>query len=174
MKFFKKLFIFLIIIILVVTSFLFLIGYAYYLKTLKEQPLISRVESYTSKENYITFNNLSKNYINAVVAVEDHRYYDHGPIDFIAIGRALYTNLRDNEFNEGGSTITQQVAKNVIFNQDKTIIRKAGEVFAAYDLEKIILKVSFWLYMLILHILAMDIMVFMKQVWDIIISLQKI
>lgn len=136
MKFFKKLFIFLIIIILVITSFLFLIGYAYYSKTLKEQPLISRVESYTSKENYITFNNLSKNYINAVVAVEDHRYYDHGPIDFIAIGRALYTNLRDNEFNEGGSTITQQVAKNVIFSQDKTIIRKAGEVFAAYDLEK--------------------------------------
>lgn len=136
MKFFKKLFIFLIIIILVVVSFLFLIGYAYYSKTLKEQPLISRVESYTSKENYITFNNLSKNYINAVVAVEDHRYYDHGPIDFIAIGRALYTNLRDNEFDEGGSTITQQVAKNVIFNQDKTIIRKVGEVFAAYDLEK--------------------------------------
>lgn len=136
MKFFKKLFIFLIIIILVVLSFLFLIGYAYYSKTLKEQPLISRVESYTSKENYITFNNLSKNYINAVVAVEDHRYYDHGPIDFIAIGRALYTNLRDNEFDEGGSTITQQVAKNVIFSQDKTIIRKAGEVFAAYDLEK--------------------------------------
>ena len=136
MKFFKKLFIFLIIISLVVVSFLFLIGYAYYSKTLKEQPLISRVESYTSKENYITFNNLSKNYINAVVAVEDHRYYDHGPIDFIAIGRALYTNLRDNEFDEGGSTITQQVAKNVIFNQDKTIIRKVGEVFAAYDLEK--------------------------------------
>ena len=136
MKFFKKLFIFLIIIILVVVSFLFLIGCAYYSKTLKEQPLISRVESYTSKENYITFNNLSKNYINAVVAVEDHRYYDHGPIDFIAIGRALYTNLRDNEFDEGGSTITQQVAKNVIFNQDKTIIRKVGEVFAAYDLEK--------------------------------------
>ena len=136
MKFFKKLFIFLIIMILVVLSFLFLIGYAYYSKTLKEQPLISRVESYTSKENYITFNNLSKNYINAVVAVEDHRYYDHGPIDFIAIGRALYTNLRDNEFDEGGSTITQQVAKNVIFNQDKTIIRKVGEVFAAYDLEK--------------------------------------
>ena len=136
MKFFKNLFIFLIIIILVVLSFLFLIGYAYYSKTLKEQPLISRVESYTSKENYITFNNLSKNYINAVVAVEDHRYYDHGPIDFIAIGRALYTNLRDNEFDEGGSTITQQVAKNVIFNQDKTIIRKVGEVFAAYDLEK--------------------------------------
>lgn len=136
MKFFKKLLILFIILILIIASFLFLIGYAYYSKSLKEQPLISRVENYTSKENYITFDNLSEDYINAVVAVEDHRYYDHGPIDFIAIARALYTNLRDNEFDEGGSTITQQVAKNVIFNQDKNIIRKVGEIFGAYDLEK--------------------------------------
>ena len=136
MKFLRKLLIILIIIILIVASFLFLIGYAYYFKTLKEKPLISRVEDYTSKENYVTFDNLSEDYINAVVAVEDHRYYEHGPIDFIAIARALYTNLRDNEFDEGGSTITQQVAKNVIFNQDKNIIRKIGEVFGAYDLEK--------------------------------------
>lgn len=136
MKFFRKLLIILIIAILIIASFLFLIGYAYYSKSLKEQPLISRVENYTSKENYITFDNLSEDYINAVVAVEDHRYYDHGPIDFIAIARALYTNLRDNEFDEGGSTITQQVAKNVIFNQDKNIIRKVGEIFGAYDLEK--------------------------------------
>ena len=136
MKFFRKLLIILIIAILIVASFLFLIGYAYYFKTLKEKPLISRVEDYTSKENYVKFDNLSEDYINAVVAVEDHRYYEHGPIDFIAIARALYTNLRDNEFDEGGSTITQQVAKNVIFNQDKNIIRKVGEVFGAYDLEK--------------------------------------
>lgn len=136
MKFLRKLLIILIIIILIVASFLFLIGYAYYSKTLKEKPLISRVEDYISKENYITFDNLSEDYINAVIAVEDHRYYEHGPIDFIAIARALYTNLRDNEFDEGGSTITQQVAKNVIFNQDKNIIRKIGEVFGAYDLEK--------------------------------------
>ena len=136
MKFLRKLLIILIIITLIVASFLFLIGYAYYFKTLKEQPLISRVENYTKKENYISFDDLSENYINAVVAVEDHRYYEHGPIDFIAIARALYTNLRDNEFDEGGSTITQQVAKNVIFNQDKNIIRKIGEVFGAYDLEK--------------------------------------
>lgn len=136
MKFFRKLLIILILLLLIVGSFLFLVGYAYYSKVLKEKPLISRVETYTNKENYITYDNLSENYINAVVAVEDHRYYEHGPIDFIAITRALYTNLRDNEFDEGGSTITQQVAKNVIFNQDKNIIRKVGEIFGAYDLEK--------------------------------------
>ncbi len=136
MKFIRKMIIFLLILILIAFSFLFLIGYGYYSKTLKEKPLISRVDEIVKTEHYITFEQLPSNYLNAVVAVEDHRYYDHGPIDFIAIARALYTNLRDNEFDEGGSTITQQVAKNVVFNQDRNIIRKAGEVFAAYDLEK--------------------------------------
>lgn len=136
MKFLKRLLIILIILLLVLVSFLGLIGYSYYSKALKEQSLVSRVESYTSKENYVTFDDLSENYLNAVVAVEDHRYYEHGPIDFIALARATYTNVRDNEFDEGGSTITQQVAKNVIFNQDKNIIRKLGEIFAGYDLEK--------------------------------------
>lgn len=135
-KFLKKILIISLILVLIVTSFLFLIGFGYYSKALKEEPLISRVDSAIEKEHYITFEQLPSNYLNAVVAVEDHRYYEHGPIDFIAIARALYTNLRDNEFDEGGSTITQQVAKNVVFNQDKNIIRKIGEVFAAYDLEK--------------------------------------
>ncbi len=136
MKLFKKLLIILSILILVTSCFLFLIGFSYYSKALKEKPLISRVEEITTKEHYMAFDQLPENYLNAVVAVEDHRYYDHGPIDFIAIARAIYTNLRNKEFDEGGSTITQQVAKNVIFNQDRTIIRKLGEVFAAYDLEK--------------------------------------
>ncbi len=136
MKIIKKIIIAIIILIIILASFLLLIGYGYYAKTLKEKPLISRVEEITQKENYITFDQLPKTYVNAVVAVEDHRFYDHGPIDFIAIARAFYTNIRDNEFDEGGSTITQQVAKNVVFNQDKNIIRKVAEIFAAYDLEK--------------------------------------
>lgn len=136
MKIIKKIIIVIIILIVILASFLLLIGYGYYAKTLKEKPLISRVEEITQKENYINFDQLPKTYVNAVVAVEDHRFYDHGPIDFIAIARAFYTNIRDNQFDEGGSTITQQVAKNVVFNQDKNIIRKVAEIFAAYDLEK--------------------------------------
>lgn len=136
MKLLKKLLIILLILILIAGSFLFIIGFAYYSKALKEASLTERVEQFTSQEKYITYEQLPENYLNAVVAVEDHRYYNHGPIDFIAIARAMYTNIRDNEFDEGGSTITQQVAKNVIFNQDKSIIRKIGEIFGAYDLEK--------------------------------------
>lgn len=136
MKLFKKLFIILFIILVLIAIFGFIIGFGYYSNTLKEKPLITRVEEVTSQEHYTSFNQLPKNYINAVIATEDHRYYEHGAIDPIGIARAFYTNIRDGEFDEGGSTITQQVAKNVVFNQDKNIVRKLGEIFAAYDLEK--------------------------------------
>ncbi len=136
MKLFKRLLILLLFLLVIGSSILFVVGYGYYANTLKEKPLISRVEEVTSKENFMKFEDLPDNYINAVISVEDHRFYEHGAIDPIGIARALYTNIRDGEFDEGGSTITQQVAKNVIFNQDKTIIRKLGEIFAAHDLEK--------------------------------------
>ncbi len=136
MKLFKKLLIIFLILLVVAFSMIFMVGFGYYSNTLKEKPLVSRVEEITNKEHYTSFDDLPSNYINAVIAVEDHRYYEHGPIDPIGIARAFYTNIRDGEFDEGGSSITQQVAKNVVFNQDKTLIRKLGEVFAAYDLEK--------------------------------------
>lgn len=136
MKFIRKLLIILLILLLLAGTFIFLIGYGYYSNTLHEKSLTARAEEITSKEHFVSFDQLSENYINAVIAVEDHRYYEHGPVDFIGIARALYTNIRDGKFDEGGSTITQQVAKNVIFNQEKTLIRKVGEIFGAYDLEK--------------------------------------
>lgn len=136
MKLFRKILILLLILLVVAVSLIFMIGFGYYSNTLKEKPLITRVEEVTSKEHYTPFDKLSENYIHAVIAVEDHRYYKHGAVDPIGIARAFYTNIRDGQFDEGGSTITQQVAKNVVFNQDKTLVRKLGEIFAAYDLEK--------------------------------------
>lgn len=136
MKIFRRILLIILIIILVILSILFFIGFGYYSNVLKEKPLVDRIEEITSKENFVKYDNMSKDYINAVIAIEDHRYYDHGPVDFIAIFRALFTNIRDGEFDEGGSTITQQVAKNVLFTQEKTLARKLGEVFGAFDLEK--------------------------------------
>lgn len=136
MKLFKKILIIILILFVVGLSILFMVGFGYYSNTLKEKSLVERVEEITTKEDYTPFDQLSKNYVNAVIAVEDHRYYDHGAIDPIGIARAFYTNIRDGQFDEGGSTITQQVAKNVVFNQDKTLLRKLGEIFAAHDLEK--------------------------------------
>lgn len=136
MKFIRKLFIALVILAIIICSILFLIGHSYYSKALKEKPLINRVDEITSQKNFIKFEDMSSYYRNAVISVEDHRFYDHGPVDFIAIARAIFINIKNREFQEGGSTITQQVAKNIVFNQESTWVRKIAEIFAAYDLEK--------------------------------------
>lgn len=136
MKFIRKLFIALVLIIIIIFSILFLIGHSYYSKALKEKPLITRVGEITNQDNFVKFEDMSSYYRNAVISVEDHRFYDHGPVDFIAIARATFTNVKNGQLQEGGSTITQQVAKNIVFSQEQTWLRKIGEIFAAYDLEK--------------------------------------
>ena len=136
MKIIKKILIFLFVILIIAFSILFFIGYGYYANALKEKPLLDRVNEITSKEHFVKFADMSDLYRNSVIAVEDHRYYDHGPVDFIGIGRAIFTNIKNGELQEGGSTITQQVAKNIVFSQEKSLLRKLGEIFAAFDLEK--------------------------------------
>lgn len=136
MKIIRKIIFILSILIILLLAFIFLIGKSYYNKALKEKPLITRVDEIVNKENFVKFEDMSQYYRNAVISVEDHRFYDHGPVDFIAILRATFVNIKNKELQEGGSTITQQVAKNVVFSQKTSIPRKLGEILAAYDLEK--------------------------------------
>ena len=136
MKIFRKIIIILLVLILLAGIIGFIIGYSVYSDALKEKPLISRMDEIENDEHFVPFSELPKNYINAVVAVEDHRFYDHGPIDFIAIGRAIWVNITNFELREGGSTITQQLAKNVVLSQEETATRKLGEIVAAFDIEK--------------------------------------
>ena len=77
---------------------------------------------------------MPETYVQAVVAVEDHRFYEHFGLDLIAIGRALVNDIKAGRYVEGGSTITQQLAKNLYFSQEKTMNRKAAEVFLAPEL----------------------------------------
>ena len=136
MKFIRKLLFTIILLVIILCLIILGIGKIYYNKALKEKPLITRVDEITSKENFVKFEDMAADYRNAVISVEDHRFYDHGPVDFIAIGRAIFTNVKNKELQEDGSTITQQVAKNIVFSQDKSWVRKVGEIFASYDLEK--------------------------------------
>ena len=115
---------------------MFILGYSAYSSALKEKPLLTRIEEVTSNEHYTSFDNLSEDYRNAVVAVEDHRFYDHGAVDPIGIARALWVNVTNWELQEGGSTITQQLAKNVVLSQEETASRKLGEIICAFDIEK--------------------------------------
>lgn len=113
-----------------------IIGYREYKKVLDECPLETKIEELRSRENYVTMEELPEMYIDAVIAVEDHNYYDHGAISFVSTFRAIITNIKDRDYTEGGSTITQQVAKNLYFTQEKKLTRKVAEMFMAIELEK--------------------------------------
>ncbi|MEE0946221.1 MAG: biosynthetic peptidoglycan transglycosylase [Acutalibacteraceae bacterium] len=112
------------------------VGYSEYKKVISEKPLDERVAEIVSQESFVKKEELPQIYINAVIAAEDHNFYSHGAVSFVSTFRAVITNLKDREFTEGGSTITQQVAKNMYFSQEKKIERKVAEMFVAFDLEK--------------------------------------
>lgn len=88
------------------------------------------------QEHYVRYEELPQIYIDAVISVEDHRFFSHSGVDGIAIARALWDDFRRFSFAEGGSTITQQLAKNQYFTQEKTLERKFAEIFTARAWEK--------------------------------------
>ena len=71
----------------------------------------------------------------ALVATEDKRFYEHGAVDFFSMGRALYTNIIAGQTVEGGSTITQQLVKNLFLSSKRIMSRKVEEIFLAYLME---------------------------------------
>ncbi len=77
---------------------------------------------------------------NAFVAAEDRRFYKHKGVDIWGISRAILTNLREGSVKEGGSTITQQLARTVFLSQDRTLTRKLKEAALAYKLERQLTK----------------------------------
>ena len=72
----------------------------------------------------------------AVLATEDQDYYEHGGIDPVGIGRALYHDIRGTGATQGGSTITQQYVKNVYLTSERSIVRKVKEAVLAVKLER--------------------------------------
>ena len=137
MKFFKRLLLVIILIIIIVGAVVYFNGYKLYETTLNNLSLSNKIAEIKSKDTYVSINDVPDYYINAIIAVEDHRFREHGPVDFIAIARAVVSNFKAKDFNEGGSTITQQVAKNLYFISEKDVIsRKIAEILVAIDLEK--------------------------------------
>ena len=111
------------------------LGYQIYQDKIQEQSLSERVNQLKSKEDYVTLDQISPIYKEAVLESEDRRFYQHGPVDYYGLARAMLTNLTTFSFKEGGSTITQQLAKNLCLSFKKDLSRKFAEVFIAKDLE---------------------------------------
>ena len=111
-------------------------GYNMYKDAINNVPLEEKVAQIQDKENYTKFSELPQMYVNAVISVEDKRFYQHNGIDIIAIGRAAINDIKAMDYVEGGSTITQQLAKNMYFTQEKKMERKIAEVFMAWQIEQ--------------------------------------
>lgn len=112
------------------------IGYVGYKNATADRPVTQAIGEVQAQANYTPLENIPVIYKNAVIAIEDHRFYDHGGFDVIATARALLHNALADEVREGGSTITQQLAKNLYFDNSPSFTRKLAELFVARAIEK--------------------------------------
>ena len=121
MKLVRRIILIVLLIIIVVVGSIVYMGYRMYQDAITNTSIASRIEEIRKDENYIRFSEIPEHFKNAIVAVEDHRFYTHSGIDFITTTRSMMENIREKEIVAGGSTITQQVRKAPILYTRATI-----------------------------------------------------
>lgn len=131
-----RLFVIIILIALIFCGFYAYQGYKIYQDVIEEKNIEQRVAELQSKEDYVKLDEIADVYVELVVESEDHRFYQHHGVDYIGLTRAMLTNLATWSYKEGGSTITQQLAKNLCLSFEKSLDRKFAEVFIAWQLER--------------------------------------
>lgn len=136
MKTIKRLLWLILIVLVIVAGVQIKGGYDKYQQALADRPLNEVLEELQSKDNYTQYEDVPEIYYKALVAVEDRRFYKHKGFDIIGTTRAIYNDIKANELLEGGSTISQQLAKNLYFPQDNTLRRKIAEIFMAMKIER--------------------------------------
>ncbi|MRG86735.1 biosynthetic peptidoglycan transglycosylase [Salinibacillus xinjiangensis] len=125
-----------IILLLCIATIYGILGYNKYKESITTMPIKEKVESVRQNKSYVSLMDISPDFTDAVVAIEDHRFYEHGAFEFVSLLRATLNNLKEGEIVQGGSTITQQVAKNLYYSNKQTFTRKVAELFLARDLEE--------------------------------------
>ena len=135
----KKLFLniikFIMVFLIIISTMFIGVGCGVYKSIIDETSIESKIEEVKENSNYTELDNIYKTFLDAIVAIEDHRFYKHGAIDLVSIARALITNLENGQILEGGSTITQQVAKNIFLTNEQSFDRKIKEICIAQKLE---------------------------------------
>ncbi|MBE5962755.1 MAG: glycosyl transferase [Lachnospiraceae bacterium] len=110
-------------------------GYHMYREAIEEKPIEDVVEEIQGRESYIPLDQISDDFKEMIIETEDHRFYYHLGFDPIAIARATCYNIKAGAYIQGGSTITQQLSKNLYFDFEKRMERKVAELFMAVQLE---------------------------------------
>lgn len=137
LKLIRNIIITILILVLLICGFITFKGYNMYSSALEKMDLNTKIETIKNNNSrYVYYEDIPENYINAVVSVEDHRFFEHDGIDIISLARAIIVNVTNRSISQGGSTITQQLAKNLYFTQEQELSRKVAEVFMTSHLEK--------------------------------------
>lgn len=134
-KFIKKIILFILVLIIISCAFIIYQGNCMYKEAIAKESIEQKVKKIKEYDNYIAISDVPETYKKATIAIEDHRFYSHSGIDIITTTRSLLENIKNKELSNGGSTITQQVARNFYFTQEKSFIRKVAELFVAFELE---------------------------------------
>ncbi|HEX8889011.1 MAG TPA: PBP1A family penicillin-binding protein [Pyrinomonadaceae bacterium] len=90
----------------------------------------------TGQRAQLSFNEIPPVLMHAIISIEDRRFFEHGGVDIWGVGRALLRNATDDETQQGGSTITQQLVKNSFLTPERTLRRKFAEAMTAFALER--------------------------------------
>ena len=140
MKLLKRIILLTLLLVMLASGIFVGIGFLNYKKTTAQLPVEEKVAELQSDENYVSNKDISPYLLKATIAIEDRRFYDHSGIDYFAMVRAFLSNVFAQEIVVGGSTITQQLAKNMYYTYQPSYIRKMSEVFTAYELENKLTK----------------------------------
>ena len=136
MKFIKRIIIISIVVLIFAVALIVGAGYLKYKNAIKDKPLKETATEIMLSENYTKLEDISPTFVDAMVSVEDKRFFTHKGIDFMGVMRALKVNIESKEAKQGGSSITQQLAKNMYFISDNTLTRKIAEIFLTIEIEK--------------------------------------
>lgn len=97
-------------------------------------------EIYTQRRTFVAYENIPAHVENAFLAAEDADFYRHEGMDYVGMVRALLANVRAGAMRQGASTITQQVVKNFLLSQDRTLERKVQELILSRRIEEVLDK----------------------------------
>lgn len=142
-KLFKRLIALLLVVVIVISVLAFpyiKAGWQMYTQAVENTPVEQKVEEIRAQDGYTSFEEISPVFVQTLINSEDRRFYQHFAIDPVSLVRAVAANVFHRDFVQGGSTITQQLAKNMYFSFEKQLERKVAEVFVAVQLERMYTK----------------------------------
>ena len=128
-------------------SYLIHEGYDMYKTAVEKEPIAQKVEEIRSRDNYTKIDELPQIYLDAIVSVEDHRFYSHPGVDILAIGRAAINDIKALSLVEGGSGITQQLCKICISHRKRSLQGRLQKSSCPLSLRKSIQRMKYWNFM---------------------------